>query len=140
MIDGQSVSITVAVCMVITCTAVACAFVSVSVPTAMSLTCNPLEKTMSDEITIRETTQPTLSDHLIGVSNIWERELADPTGVIKSRLSASLSISNLASKQIRIEKVFAGSVISLGIDRYCVASVEEGKSTPGSITLRKLVS
>jgi hypothetical protein len=92
---------------------------------------------MGDEITIRETAQPILSDHLVGVSNIWERELADTTGVIKSRLSASLSISNLTSKQIRIEKVFAGSAISIGSDRYCVASVQEGNLTPGSIALRK---
>jgi hypothetical protein len=90
-----------------------------------------------EEITIRETTQPTISGHLVGVSNIWERDLPDGQGVVASRLSATLSILDLASQQTRIEKVFAGSILSLGADRYCVAKVEAGKSAPGTITLRK---
>jgi hypothetical protein len=94
---------------------------------------------MSNEIAIRETTQPTLSEHLVGVSNIWERELPDDAGVIAPRLSANLSILNLASKQSRVEKVFAGSVFLLGTDRYYVVNVEEGKSGPGLITLRKVL-
>lgn len=92
----------------------------------------------SDEMTIRETTQPTISGHLVGVSNIWERELPDDKGVIAPRLSASLSIQDLASNQVRNEKVFAGSILLLGPDRYCVVSIEEGGATPGAITLRKL--
>lgn len=92
----------------------------------------------SDEITIRETTQPTISGHLVGVGNIWERELPDDKGIIASRLSASLSILDLASEQTRSEKVFTGSIISLNADRYCVVNVEEGIAEPGTITLRKI--
>jgi hypothetical protein len=92
----------------------------------------------SDKMTIRETTQLTISGHLVGVGNIWERDLADDQGVIASRLSANLSIQDLASKQTRVEKVFAGSVLTLGTDRYCVVNVEEGESAPGSISLHKL--
>jgi hypothetical protein len=98
-----------------------------------------LEKLMTgDEITIRETTQAQLSGHLVGVGNIWERDLPDDRGVIAPRLSASLSIEEIASREARSEKVFVGSVLSLGADRYAVVNVEEGESEPGSITLRKL--
>lgn len=90
-----------------------------------------------EEITIRETTQPELSGHLVGVSNIWERDLPDRQGVLASRLSATLTIRDLASRQTRVEKVFAGSEVSLGADRYCVAKVVAGKSEPGAIMLRK---
>lgn len=91
----------------------------------------------NDEIRIRETTQPTISGHTVGVGNIWERELPDETGVIAPRLSASLTIEDLATKEIRHEKVFTGSVVSLGADRYSVVNIEEGESSPGAIILRK---
>jgi hypothetical protein len=93
---------------------------------------------MSDERTIRETTQTEISGHLVGVGNIWERELPDEDGVIAPRLSATLSIFNLASQEERSEKVFAGKVVILGADRYEVVRVEEGETQPGSITLRQL--
>ena len=107
----------------------------------------------SDKMTIRETThdEPTYAVHDVihyavgnmpgavpNTANIWERDLADDQGVIASRLSANLSIQDLASKQTRVEKVFAGSVLTLGTDRYCVVNVEEGESAPGSISLHKL--
>jgi hypothetical protein len=91
----------------------------------------------SEEMTIRETTQPTISGHLVGVSNIWERDLPDRQGVIASRLSATLTILDIATQQTRVEKVFVGSVLSLGADSYCVVNVDPGKSAPGAITLRK---
>ena len=90
------------------------------------------------ERTIRETTQTELSGHLVGVGNIWERNLPDESGVIAPRLSATLSIQDLASKAERHERVFAGVNISLGADRYEVVSVAEGQSEPGSITLRQV--
>jgi hypothetical protein len=93
---------------------------------------------MSDEMTIRETAQPTISGHQVGVSNIWERELPDEKGVILPRVSASLTIKNLVSNRTRVEKVFAGSVVVLDPDRYCVVDVEEGQTSPGAITLRKI--
>jgi hypothetical protein len=90
------------------------------------------------ELSIRETTQQTLSDHLVGVGNIWERELPDKDGVVASRMSASLSITSTATSETRHEKVFAGSLVELGDDTYCVTQVQEGSSGPGMVVLRKI--
>jgi hypothetical protein len=92
----------------------------------------------NDVMTFRETTNPTLSDHQVGISNIFERELADANGVKAQRLSASLTIFDPATKQSRKEIVAADSVVTIGPDRYCVVSVDEGKNQPGSISIRKL--
>lgn len=92
-----------------------------------------------DEITIRETTQVRISGHRVGAGNIWERELPDEHGVIAPRLSAVLSIQEIATEQQRHEKVFTGNVVTLGQNRYQVVTIEEGESGPGSITLRRLV-
>jgi len=94
---------------------------------------------MADEIlTLRETTNPTLSDHQVGISNIFERDLPDASGVVAPRLSAVLVIFDPATKQSRRETVMADSVVTIGSDRYCVLSLEEGKAQPGSISVRKL--
>jgi hypothetical protein len=92
----------------------------------------------NDPIRIRETTQPALSGQLIGVSNIWERDLPDEHGVVASRLSADVSVFDPASRTARRQEVYAGSVLAVGADRYCVVEVEGGKSAPGSITLRRI--
>lgn len=89
------------------------------------------------EITIQETTHQEISGHLVGVGNIWERDLPDDKGVIAPRMSAILAIHDLATKKTRHEQVFAGSVITLGADRYHIVNVEEGGGAPGAITLRK---
>jgi len=90
-----------------------------------------------DEITIRETTQQEISGHLVGVGNIWERELPDDKGVIAPRMSATLAIHDLTKQQTRHEQVFAGSVITLGEDRYHIVNVDEGGGARGAITLRR---
>ena len=92
----------------------------------------------SDEIKIGETTQMRLSGHKVGVSNIWERELPDDKGVVAPRMSALLSILEIASARELDVMVFAGSVLELGPDRYCIVRVEEGQTAPGDIFLRKL--
>jgi hypothetical protein len=89
-------------------------------------------------LTIRETTQQTLSGHLVGVGNIWERELPDKDGVVASRMSATLAITSTATNETRHEKVFAGSLFELGEDTYCVTDVQEGTSGPGAVALRKV--
>jgi hypothetical protein len=89
-----------------------------------------------DEITISETAQAEISGHLVGVGNIWERELPDETGAIAARLSARLSIFEIATEAHRHQTVFAGNLIILGEDRYQVVGVEEGDEL-GSITLRR---
>jgi hypothetical protein len=98
-----------------------------------------LETTMAGEdISIRETSQPEISGHLVGVSNIWERELPDADGLIENRPSASVTIQDLVTKQTQVVKVIVGSVLSLGADNYKVISIEEGKAAPGAIVLHKL--
>jgi hypothetical protein len=39
---------------------------------------------------------------------------------------------------IRRHTVFAGYVISVGSDHYCIESVESGKSSPGWVSFRQL--
>jgi hypothetical protein len=94
---------------------------------------------MADDVQkLRETTNPTLSDHQVGISNIFERDLPDASGTVGPRLSAVLVIFDPATKQSRRETVTADSVVTIGHDRYCVVSLEEGKAQPGSISIRKL--
>lgn len=95
---------------------------------------------MSEElITIRETTVWTAANLRVGVSNIWEREISDEAGRVESRMSANVSIFDPATDEKRSQKVFAGSILTVGTERYCVIKVEKGKSSPGSIALRKLL-
>jgi hypothetical protein len=97
------------------------------------------KESMADEtLTLRETTNPTLSEHQVGISNIFERDLPDASGAVASRLSAVLVIFDPKTKQTRRETVIADGVVTIGADRYCVVKLEEGKSAPGSITVRKL--
>jgi hypothetical protein len=92
----------------------------------------------SNDLTIRETTQAVIAGLDVGVSNIWERELADEKGVIAPRVSATLSIHDPKSSRSEEQKVFAGTVLSLGPERYLVVEVHEGTSSLGALTLRKL--
>jgi hypothetical protein len=93
---------------------------------------------MTDDQTYRETTNPTLSNHQVGISNIFERDLPDKSGTVASRLSAILVIFDPNTKQTRRETVIAESEVTIGGDRYCIVKLEEGKSSPGSVTFRKL--
>lgn len=92
----------------------------------------------NETMTFKETSNQTLSEHQVGISNIFERELADANGVKARRVSASLTIFDPATKQSRKEIVAADSVVTIGPDKYCVVSVSEGKNQPGSISIRKL--
>jgi hypothetical protein len=97
------------------------------------------ENRMQDEVLrFRETTNPTLSNHQVGISNIFERDLPDAKGVVGPRLSAVLVIFDPATKQSRRETVATGTTVAIGADRYCIVGVEEGKSGPGWVSLRKL--
>lgn len=97
------------------------------------------ENRMQDEVLrFRETTNPTVSDHQVGISNIFERDLPDAKGVVGPRISAVLVIFDPATRQSRRETVATGSTVAIGADRYCVVSVEEGKNGPGWVSLRKL--
>jgi hypothetical protein len=92
----------------------------------------------NETLTLRETTNPTLSEHQVGISNIFERDLPDASGAIAPRLSAVLVIFDPKTNQTRRETVIANSVVAIGGERYCILGLEEGKSSPGSITVRKL--
>jgi hypothetical protein len=91
-----------------------------------------------EEMTIRETTQPRIANHLVGVGNIWERELPDEEGVVASRLSASVSITNPNTRETRQQFVFVGSTLSLGQERYLVVDIDEGDSELGAIKVRRI--
>lgn len=99
----------------------------------------PADNAMTDSgITIGETTQPALSGYLVGVSNIWERELPGRDGTLATRMSAQLSIFDPSTRTARTEFVGADDTIELGGDRYRVAAVTAGRSAPGSIVVRRL--
>src|SRR5262245_33762548 len=84
--------------------------------------CNVSEESQwaGEPMTFRETTQPDLAGYYVGISNIFERDLPDDKGVIAPRMSANLTITNPKTDESRYEKVFAGNVITIGADRYCI--------------------
>jgi len=86
----------------------------------------------------RETTQPTLSNFLVGIADIYARDLPDSSGGVASRMSGLLVISDPETRQSREETVIEGSIVTIGADRYCVTRIEEGKHSPGWLSLRKL--
>jgi hypothetical protein len=97
------------------------------------------EDRMADDVLrLRQTTQTELSERRVGVANILERELPDANGVVAPRMSAMLNIHDPKTRTSVKEHVFEGSVVAIGADRYCVVSVEQGETAPGSISLRKL--
>lgn len=91
-----------------------------------------------DRLNVRETTQQQIANHRVGVSNIFERELADASGTVAPRVSAQLVITSPGTPDVRRELVHAGSIVQLGSERYCVVAIEEGTSAPGSLTFEKL--
>jgi hypothetical protein len=139
MVDRKLVCAAIVAWGAIACTAPTTTPKKTPNPLVVSSNCHSLEKVkISDEIIIEQNTVGTISNHAVGVSNIFERELPDDKGVIALRMSANLSIWDIASQQTRHEKVFAGKVITLGTDRYCVVHVKYGESSSGSVTLRKI--
>lgn len=90
------------------------------------------------EITLGETTQPALSGHRVGVSNIWERSLAGEQGILGPRPSAQLSIMDPATRTTRTVFVGEGDTFELGMDRYRVTAVAAGRTAPGWIVVRKI--
>lgn len=106
-------------------------------PTASAGACEE-DRMAEDVLKLRQTTQTELSERRVGVANILERDLPDEHGVVASRMSALLNVHDPKTGESVKEKVFVGSVVSIGADRYCVVSVEQGKASPGSISLRKL--
>ena len=89
-------------------------------------------------ITIVETTVGDLSHYRLGVADIWVRELPDEQGKIEPRLSASLSVFDENTKEETDHEVFVGSIIHLDDGNYQVTDMDEGSSTPGSLTLQKI--
>lgn len=90
---------------------------------------------MGETFRLRETTNPTLSDHMVGIGNIFERELPGQDGLVRERMSASLSIFEPASGDEWDLKVAVGDSVTLGEDVYRVLSIEEGSTGPGWLTL-----
>lgn len=94
---------------------------------------------MADDILkLRQTTQTELSGRHVGVANILERELPDQNGAVASRMSALLNIYDPSTRESAKKTVSAGSVVEIGDDKYCIIHVEQGETSPGWISLRKL--
>jgi hypothetical protein len=94
---------------------------------------------MTDDLfKFRETTSNTLSSHDVGIADIYERDLLDEKGVSAPRISAVVVVHDPKTDAIQRHTVFAGNVVSIGSDRYCVESVEPGKSSPGWVSFRRL--
>jgi hypothetical protein len=92
-----------------------------------------------DELTIRETTQPAIGNRLVGVANIWERDLPDDAGAVGSRLSASVTIVDPATGDMQQRMVVVGNTLDLGDGRYRIVNIDEGGGDLGAITLRRIV-
>jgi hypothetical protein len=86
----------------------------------------------------RETTNPTISEYDVGISNIFQRDLANDAGVVAKRLSASLSIHDPKTDSLRHEIVVPGNVVTIGKDRYCIVDVDYGDDAPGSVSMQKV--
>lgn len=140
MVDKQFICVVIIAWGGMACTMPTTSTTQILKPSREPSSSSSLEKPMISDKTIRETTQRELSKHLVGVSNIWERELPDDQGVIARRMAAQLTIYNIASEESRVEDVFAGRVISVGTDRYYVVDVEYSQSSYGSVILRKIES
>jgi hypothetical protein len=69
---------------------------------------------MTDAVTYRESSNPTISERQVGISNIWARDLPDKNGTVASRMSAQLTIYDPATKKSVKEIVYAGSVVAIG--------------------------
>lgn len=81
-----------------------------------------------------------VSDRLLGVVNIMERDLADASGHSRRRLSVELIVFDPATKDERHHKLAAGSVVPVGADEYCLVEVVEGRDNDlGWVSLRRLV-
>lgn len=93
----------------------------------------------AETITIREGSQPTVSGQLVGVADIWERDLPQ----VGSRMAAKVIITAPGERQGVQQFAYEGLELPVGGERYCVEKVTEyelsgGTKGPGSIVLRKL--
>lgn len=93
-----------------------------------------------DVLTFRETTSNQLAQRDVGVSNVFERELPDASGAVAKRMSAVLVVHDPATDAVVRATVFAGSVVDIGAERFCVVTVALGGDAPGSVSLVKLGS
>ena len=100
----------------------------------------PEDRMENQLLRFRETTNPTLSDREVGISNLFERDLPDASGAIARRVSASLSIYDPATRDEREEIVVAGSEVTIGADRYCVVAIDLPPDEPGWVSFRKLAT
>ncbi len=85
---------------------------------------------------IGETCVGTIEGHRVGVSNLWERSLAGPDGVVRTQPAGRLSIWK-DSEPGRDELVVVGTRITIGGVVYEVVMIDCPAKAPGSIALRK---
>jgi hypothetical protein len=95
------------------------------------------EEAMAETIRIQENTQAQVGSHLVGVGNVFEREL-DEGGTRVRRMSARLAVFDPVTEAERAEIVRAGSTLVLGSERFRVSAVDPGSGEVGSVTLQKV--
>ena len=87
---------------------------------------------------IDETTNPQIGTHEVGVSNLFDRELPGPDGVVAMRKGAAISVYDRETKKEEHHKVTIGTVIPIGNTSYRVVAIEYGHVGPGWIILERI--
>ena len=108
------------------------------VPQVTTGTCIGDPGEQAETLRIRETTQRALAAYRIGVADIFVRDAPDKVGAMAPRLSARIALFDPTTDTSHEETVIAGSVVTVGADRYCVVGLEEANLSPGWLSLRKL--
>ena len=80
---------------------------------------------------IRESTQGSLGDAEVGVSNIWEREYTLPDGTTVSGMTARLSLGE--GQRLVVGK---GSVVKVGGATFEVVNVQNPEEGLGSVEFK----
>jgi len=75
-----------------------------------------------------------VEEYSVGVSNIWDRELAGPDGVTKKQPAGQLSIWK-EGEEVRHETVVVGTKLTIAGVVYEVVVIDNPKGDPGSIAL-----
>ena len=91
----------------------------------------PAAAAKEESMIIRESTQGSLGDAEVGVSNIWEREYNLPDGTTKRGLTARLSLAE--GERLVVGE---GSVIEVGGKQYQVVKVENPEEGLGAVEFK----
>lgn len=92
---------------------------------------------MAETITIQETTQADVSDHYVGVGNIWERDLEGPDGRVEARMSARIFVFDPHNEKEWDVTAIVGTEIALNGVVWKLTLMDEGEQGPGYVVLER---